>query len=135
MILTCEMTDKLRHHYFNEIFQRLHLFTMEKPQVLNTPISFRFKIALTQKFVQKSFAHYFVCFYTSYNGYVFYLSRFQFQIKVKFMSPNQLFERQFKDIDAECDAILLVSLIVMDDKPRISETTSKWVFYLDTFQI
>ena len=78
MILTCEMTDKLRHHYFNEIFQRLHLFTMEKPQVLNTPISFRFKIALTQKFVQKSFAHYFVCFYTSYNGYVFYLSRFQF---------------------------------------------------------
>ena len=51
------------------------------------------------------------------------------------MSPNQLFERQFKDIDAECDAILLVSLIVMDDKPRISETTSKWVFYLDTFQI
>ena len=54
MILTCEMTDKLRHHYFNEIFQRLHLFTMEKPQVLNTPISFRFKIALTQKFVQKT---------------------------------------------------------------------------------
>ena len=39
------------------------------------------------------------------------------------MSPNQLFKRQFKDTDAECDAILLVSIIVMDDQP--STTTFK----------